>query len=1048
MPLTIVTEDYNVQPYLRANVGDWVQASTNFSIRFQIGSGESNTMTYNTQGTNHTISTQQGDFGTDSGFVVGDTLTIIWTQLNFPPAFQSQSQVVTATYVSGNVLHLDTPLIANGIGGAVPVPDGTVFPSSGITSGMSIIADKAPDSIEFNFNLTPNGSSSLNSVIDSELNRFELTDIPLLPVSTPTAMIQLVNKSGGFITNVLLEYVQNAGDGWRDYRITYLFNQWGFIKDGYAEPNYYDQSDCLAPVINIKGYAIYNNPNGILQDTSLNTEASTGGYDENYNGGVNNYSVISGQWLDSLGNVIDALDNSGESEFEYVLNAPNQSNPNSTYRLGLIWRPEDGTFYQNNINDLASNLMLNAPIVDFIADGSTDPTVYPGFIREDGSAWDLTDIKFEITGVDELTISGKVIPNGFATALFANVPDGGRKTTLWVSIANHTLAPNLTDRVSLKLFDEDNIDAPTIGVQIPNVIDQTLLDHGGNDVTAFIVQGNTTTEDDVLYTSNFRLPEGIQYEGVRARFYAYNQVTDEEFTLEDNFFSFVNVPFINGKHEVYSSINRTFNLPPTTDRNIISLNRVPANDVPGQYALRFDYGYLSDWRYWQEQANVDNDFFNPNLSFDGKNKNWQRFFSGDWILRLSYYTRLNGVDDFNHQDIGIRPYEDEDATTDVTYTVISTGQTPNEPVSNEEHLVEAVITWNVGSFTNEWAEVTVEDFESGNRWVISSVLPQGNVVNNPLKPISGSAGLDVVISPSNVATLSFILDTNVISSNKISMSYRIYSEDTPIYEYLLTVIKDAELGFSLRKLSTNTIYPDSSPCIRVRRSSDGSEQDIGFNNNQLDTVALLNHVNELGAADGYVVTWYDQSGNLKHCTQSVLAFQPRIVNAGVVDTDPDNGLPALFFDGVDDHFNLQGPLLTSQLFFQLFVFNRDPLSTVSNSLGGSSSVPTAMLWFLDNSIYSYVSASIQLHASGQTQTGDFIMTSLRNALDEIKIDQNASSFPTQVAANSVQQFIYLGRRGGQYHNKHMQEVVYWAKDKESDKINIQTNANNFYNVYP
>lgn len=69
-------------------------------------------------------------------------------------------------------------------------------------------------------------------------------------------------------------------------------------------------------------------------------------------------------------------------------------------------------------------------------------------------------------------------------------------------------------------------------------------------------------------------------------------------------------------------------------------------------------------------------------------------------------------------------------------------------------------------------------------------------------------------------------------------------------------------------------------CIRVRRSSDNAEQNIGFVGGVLDTVALLAFV---GAGNGFVVTWHDQSGNARDITQATAALQPRIVNAGVVD---------------------------------------------------------------------------------------------------------------------------------------------------------------------
>lgn len=70
--------------------------------------------------------------------------------------------------------------------------------------------------------------------------------------------------------------------------------------------------------------------------------------------------------------------------------------------------------------------------------------------------------------------------------------------------------------------------------------------------------------------------------------------------------------------------------------------------------------------------------------------------------------------------------------------------------------------------------------------------------------------------------------------------------------------------------------------IRIRRSSDSTEQDIGFNGQgALDTAAIASFV---GANNAFVVTIYDQSGAGRHFTQATAASQRRIVAAGVVDT--------------------------------------------------------------------------------------------------------------------------------------------------------------------
>lgn len=115
------------------------------------------------------------------------------------------------------------------------------------------------------------------------------------------------------------------------------------------------------------------------------------------------------------------------------------------------------------------------------------------------------------------------------------------------------------------------------------------------------------------------------------------------------------------------------------------------------------------------------------------------------------------------------------------------------------------------------------------------------------------------------------------------------------YTGVLDVYTNAAAAYSLRLLRVN--YTGSA--IRVRRSSDNIETDIGFNSLfDLDTTTLLSFC---GASNGFVTTWYDQSGNGKNATQTTASSQPQIVSSGNLLLL--NNKPRLSFDGTDDYFN-------------------------------------------------------------------------------------------------------------------------------------------------
>lgn len=90
---------------------------------------------------------------------------------------------------------------------------------------------------------------------------------------------------------------------------------------------------------------------------------------------------------------------------------------------------------------------------------------------------------------------------------------------------------------------------------------------------------------------------------------------------------------------------------------------------------------------------------------------------------------------------------------------------------------------------------------------------------------------------------------------------------------LLDTYSGAAAAYSLRQLSSSY----SGSAIRVRRSSDNTEQDIGFASNELDVTALASFCS---GTNGFVTTWYDQSGNGNNATQTTAANQPQIVSSG------------------------------------------------------------------------------------------------------------------------------------------------------------------------
>jgi hypothetical protein len=93
--------------------------------------------------------------------------------------------------------------------------------------------------------------------------------------------------------------------------------------------------------------------------------------------------------------------------------------------------------------------------------------------------------------------------------------------------------------------------------------------------------------------------------------------------------------------------------------------------------------------------------------------------------------------------------------------------------------------------------------------------------------------------------------------------------------------------------------------------------EVVSNIGDLDTDALLAHV---GSGDGFVTTWYDQSGNGRHATQATATLQPRIVNFGAIETQ--NGRATVVQTATDQSLSISSAFTGMTSATGVFVFRQ------------------------------------------------------------------------------------------------------------------------------
>jgi hypothetical protein len=261
-------------------------------------------------------------------------------------------------------------------------------------------------------------------------------------------------------------------------------------------------------------------------------------------------------------------------------------------------------------------------------------------------------------------------------------------------------------------------------------------------------------------------------------------------------------------------------------------------------------------------------------------------------------------------------------------------------------------------------------------------------------------------------------------------------------------------AYSLRRLLS--LY--SGPLVRVRRSSDDTTADIGYNlNGSLDTTSLLAFV---GVGNGFVTRWYDQSGGGSHLEQGTLAAQPSIVTAGTVNTL--DGLPTVTFDGTADWLTVASAgLYVAGAATMALVFAAAPAAasiavSESNNSGGGANYRllrsstaawnvqatnnTGSMWA--NSSSGDTSFDSTQHQMFFTDSGALINTWRDGAPRHVNFAATRSG-TTTLTNLSVGAGVNGGVAGG-FLNGSVQELVLWNSNQGVDRAAISTAQKDFW----
>jgi len=267
---------------------------------------------------------------------------------------------------------------------------------------------------------------------------------------------------------------------------------------------------------------------------------------------------------------------------------------------------------------------------------------------------------------------------------------------------------------------------------------------------------------------------------------------------------------------------------------------------------------------------------------------------------------------------------------------------------------------------------------------------------------------------------------------------------------LLDIYTGAKAGYSFRKL--RDAY--SGNCLRVRRSSDNAEQDIGFSGNYLDTASMISFVG--ASVNAYLVTWYDQSGNGYNVTQSTASLQPFLKRSSIYVTI--NGLTSsrhftnslLFVNG----------MLTSYPINNFIVGTNDSGSGGGFVVSGSEDTTTNFKYFADFINWSTSQArlvevapvnqelNIGTFNSGVLAQASFLHKTISDKIVAVNGTSTSSTSFTQNVF-PIDNFAIGGIKrpvGFTASNGFATEVIVYNTDQSSNQSNIELNQKSYYST--
>ena len=263
-----------------------------------------------------------------------------------------------------------------------------------------------------------------------------------------------------------------------------------------------------------------------------------------------------------------------------------------------------------------------------------------------------------------------------------------------------------------------------------------------------------------------------------------------------------------------------------------------------------------------------------------------------------------------------------------------------------------------------------------------------------------------------------------------------------------------------RAYSLRYVYKGySGNVVRVRRTSDNTEQDFdptGITNGALESFVGSGN-------NGFVTTWYDQTGNGNDATQTSGSAQPKIVDSGSLILE--SGKATIEFDGSSHYFDIDD-LDSSENISVFMAFKPDTnnddsqiYNMIEASPGsgdryavaagqgglGTSAVFGSRYYSLDGSV-NVDTTGIAIPATLEL----FLMTNIYQAVgsdNDFYLDGTQGATADSARLSTSGSAIGGNNFGSNLFDGKISEMIVYLTNRETDREPIEANINNYYSAF-